>query len=174
MLRFFIVGGRVRLNVGYRNGSENVTFETDSRFFYFKLCRGYSNVPLRLAIHVIQNPPNGEQKSHWDMTKEISISCPSATYALQQGGFVPREWLTVSSKCQLKAIFPGVVLEKTLDFWIQKSTQTLNIQNEFNWKSFILSEFDVNAKKWFSYDDAPRPARLVLKRRRWTNYCVLI
>ena len=115
----------------------------DSRFFYFKLCRFYNNGPLRLAIPVIQNRRTEEQKWHRDMTNRGNwdskfcmscFSCPIATYALQLGGFVPRVRVRVScnrpicSKCQLKATFPGVVLEKNIEFWIQKSTRTLNVQ----------------------------------------------
>ena len=58
--------------------------------------------PLQLTIHVVQNRHAGEQKSHWDKTNKtymiwngnfLCLSCPSATFALQHGGFVPREWL---------------------------------------------------------------------------------
>ena len=58
--------------------------------------------PLQLAIHVVQNRRAGEQKSHWDKTNKgiidqimyvFCLSCPSATFALQHGGFEPREWL---------------------------------------------------------------------------------
>ena len=62
--------------------------------------------PLQLAIHVVQNRRAGEQKSHWDKTNRklpftiiyapvyvFYLSCPSATFALQRGGFVPREEL---------------------------------------------------------------------------------
>ena len=57
---------------------------------------------MQLVIHVVQNRLNEEQKSHWEKTnKEIyllklcvfCLSCASATFALQRGGFVPREWL---------------------------------------------------------------------------------
>ena len=58
--------------------------------------------PLQLAIHVVQNRHAGEQKSHWDKTNKrhtgiilngnfLCWSCPSATFALQHGGFVPCE-----------------------------------------------------------------------------------
>ena len=58
--------------------------------------------PLQLAIHVVQNRHAGEQKSQWDKTNKtymiwngnfLCLSCPGATFALQRGGFVPREWL---------------------------------------------------------------------------------
>ena len=57
--------------------------------------------PLQLAIHVVQNPHVGEQKLLWDKIKAdiilngnfLCLSCPSATFALQFGGFIPREWL---------------------------------------------------------------------------------
>ena len=106
----------------------------DARFFYFKLCHVYSNGLLQLAIPVIQNRRTEEQNWHWDMTNRklgfkilyvFCFSCPSATYALQQGDFVPRVRVRVScnrpicSECQLKAIFPGVVFEKNSEFWIQ-------------------------------------------------------
>ena len=40
--------------------------------------------PLPLAIHVVQNCHAGNF---------LCLSCPSATFALQYSGFVPREWL---------------------------------------------------------------------------------
>ena len=58
--------------------------------------------PLQLVIHVVQNRRAGEQKSHWDKTNKenyhlklcMSLSCPSATFALQLGGsVVPSEWV---------------------------------------------------------------------------------
>ena len=59
--------------------------------------------PLQLAIHVVQNRRAGEQKSHRDKTNKenyhfkimyvFCLSCPSATFALQRGSFVPREEL---------------------------------------------------------------------------------
>ena len=58
--------------------------------------------PLQLAIHMVQNRRAGEQKSYWDKTNKenyhfklcmsFCLSCPSATFALQHGSFVPREW----------------------------------------------------------------------------------
>ena len=64
------------------------------------VCSGIG--PLQLAIHVVQNRQAGEQKSHWDKTKKqkteiilngnfLCLSCPSATFALQHGGFVTGE-----------------------------------------------------------------------------------
>ena len=56
---------------------------------------GYCNRPLA-GNHA------GEQTSHWDKTNKrhiilngnfLCLSCPSATFAIQHGGFVPREWL---------------------------------------------------------------------------------
>ena len=59
--------------------------------------------PLQVAVNVVQNRRTGEQKSHWDKTNKgnyhliimyaFCLSCPSATFAHQYGGFVPREWL---------------------------------------------------------------------------------
>ena len=60
----------------------------------------YGIGPLQLAIHVVQNRQAGEQKSPWDKTNKTGIilngnflclSCPSATFALQHGGFVTGE-----------------------------------------------------------------------------------
>ena len=62
--------------------------------------------PLQLAIHVVQSRRAGEQKSHWDKTNKGNYhlklrvfcwSCPSATFVLRHGGFVPREWLAANS-----------------------------------------------------------------------------
>jgi len=60
------------------------------------------NFSLQLAIHVVQSRHAGEQKLHWDKTKQetyrilndnfLCLSCPSATFALQQGGFVPQHF----------------------------------------------------------------------------------
>ena len=57
---------------------------------------------LQLAIHVVQNRHAGEQKLHWDKIKQkthiilndnfFCLSCPSETVALQQGGFIPRNF----------------------------------------------------------------------------------
>ena len=63
-----------------------------------------NNRLFELAIQVVQNRPAGEQKSHWDKAKKayiilkgnfLCLSCPSATFALQHGNFVPPEWLAV-------------------------------------------------------------------------------
>ena len=76
------------------------------------------NNPLQLAIHVVQNRRAGEQKSHWDNKQNtciilngnlLCLSCPSATFALQHGGFVPREWLAAKGLlpflCVIKSPF---------------------------------------------------------------------
>ena len=59
--------------------------------------------PLQLAIHVVQNPPfwrakvalgqDKQRKLSFQIIYVFCLSCPSATSALQRGGFVPREWL---------------------------------------------------------------------------------
>ena len=64
------------------------------------IVRRQSIGPLHLAIHVVQNPRAGEQKSPWDKTNKghyhltfmnaVCLRCPCG---LQHGGFVPREWL---------------------------------------------------------------------------------
>ena len=61
-----------------------------------------TNFSLQLAIHVVQNRHAGEQKLHWDKTKQktyiilndnfLCLSFPGATFALQQGGFVPQHF----------------------------------------------------------------------------------
>ena len=59
---------------------------------------------MQLAIHVVQNRHAGKQKPSLlgqDKQRKLPIkimyafclSYPSATFALQHGGFVPREWL---------------------------------------------------------------------------------
>ena len=60
------------------------------------------NFSLQLAIQVVENLHAGEQKLHWDKTKQktyiilndnfLCLSCPSATLALQQSGFVPQNF----------------------------------------------------------------------------------
>ena len=52
---------------------------------------------------VVRNRLAGEQQSHWDKTNKRNchlklcmsfvLSCPSAIFALQYGGFVTHEWL---------------------------------------------------------------------------------
>ena len=52
-----------------------------------------------VAIHVVQNRPAGEleqdkqRKLFFKIMHAFYFSCLSATFALQHGGFVPREWL---------------------------------------------------------------------------------
>ena len=56
-----------------------------------------TNFSLQLAIHVVQNRHAGEQKLHWDKTKQktyiilndnfLCLSCPSATFALSARPF---------------------------------------------------------------------------------------
>ena len=57
---------------------------------------------LQLAIYVVQNHRAGEQKSGQDkkIMYVFCLSCPSATFALQRGGFVPREWLAAKGLLQ--------------------------------------------------------------------------
>ena len=73
--------------------------------------------PLQLAFHVIQNRRTGEQKEVVGQDKRrklpfkimyaFCLSCPSATFAFQLGGFVPRdhEWLAAKGLFQIKVIF---------------------------------------------------------------------
>ena len=52
---------------------------------------------LQLSNHTVQNRQTGEQMPHWDMlNKENSnlvdcLTCPSTSFALQFGDFVPRD-----------------------------------------------------------------------------------
>ena len=52
---------------------------------------------LQLSNHVVQNGHTGEQMTHWDMLNKensnfvASLTCPSASFALQYGNFVPRD-----------------------------------------------------------------------------------
>ena len=54
----------------------------------------YQIGPLQLAILVVQNRHAGTQKSHLKLCA-FCFSVPSATFASQHGGFVPREWQAV-------------------------------------------------------------------------------
>ena len=55
--------------------------------------------PLQLAIHVVQYKSrtalgrDKQRKLPFKIMYVFCLSCPSATFALQRGGFVPREWL---------------------------------------------------------------------------------
>ena len=59
--------------------------------------------PLQLAIHVVQNLPcwrakvalgqDKQRKLPFQIMYVFCLSCPGATFALQRGGFVPRESL---------------------------------------------------------------------------------
>ena len=52
--------------------------------------------PLQLAIHVVQNRRAGEQ-SRPETRQTKGIQSQRYFYSLQQGGFVPREWLAAKS-----------------------------------------------------------------------------
>ena len=65
---------------------------------------------MQVAIHVVQNRRAGEQKSlgtrqtkklPFKITYVFCLSCPSATFALQRGGFVPGEWLAAKGRALL-------------------------------------------------------------------------
>lgn len=163
-----------------------------SRFFCFKVCRAYSNGPLQLSHSRDTKPPHWrakvalghdkQRKLRFKILYVFCFSCPSATYALQQGGFVPRVTVRVScntpicSKCQLKAIFPGVVFEKKywiLDPKIYTNSERAKTSLTAN-RLFGVSLMWKRKNGFHIKGVAPRPARLVLKRRIRTNYCVLI
>ena len=167
VLLFIFLGGRVRLHVGWCNGSENVTFQMDSRFFYFKLCRLYNIGPLQLTIPMIQNRRTEEQKWHWDMTNRgiwDSKFCMSFVFLVPvRLTLSSREVLYHGLRLGLAAtgLFAQNVswrrfslelsLKKILNFGSKNLHEPWTCKNKFNCKSFIWSEFDVNAKKWFSY-----------------------
>ena len=53
---------------------------------------------LQVAIHVVQNRRAGEQKTYIILNCNfLCLSCPSATFAHQHGGFAPRDWLPAKS-----------------------------------------------------------------------------
>ena len=94
--------------------------------------------PLQLAIHVVQNHHAGEQKSLWDKTTKrhtilngnfLCLSCPSATFALQHGGCVPREWLAAKGLLMLTPPSP-----RPTGMWL--------LENSTCWKIFVLSQCD--------------------------------
>ena len=163
----------------------------DSRFSYFKLCRVYNNGPFQLAIPGIQNRRTGRQKWRWNMTNKRnwdSKFCMSFVFP------VPVRLMLSSKEVLYHGLGLGLaatglfaqnagwrrfslelVWKKILNFGSKNLHEPWTCKNEFNCKSFIWSEFDVNAKHGFHIKGvAPRPARLVLKRRIGTNYCVLI
>ena len=63
------------------------------------VCSGIG--PLQLVIHVVKNPPRWKAKVALGQDKQktgiilngnfLCLSCPSATFALQHGGFVTGE-----------------------------------------------------------------------------------
>ena len=50
---------------------------------------------LQLGDHVVQNRQTGEQMTHWDKKPPnlnfLCFTCPSVSFALQFGDFVPRD-----------------------------------------------------------------------------------
>ena len=140
---------------------------TAAKTLLLKLCRAYCNGPLQLAIPVIQNRRNEEQKWHWNMTNKgnwNSKFCMSFVF------LVPVR-LTLSSR---EVLYHGLRLglaatglfaqnvswrrfslelswKKILNFGFNNLQEPWTCKNELNCESFIWSEFDVNAKKWFSY-----------------------
>ena len=70
----------------------------------YKLLLEYTVIGLlQLAIQVVQNRrcwrakvalgQDKQRKLPFQIMYVFCLSCPSATFALQRGGFVPREWL---------------------------------------------------------------------------------
>ena len=60
-----------------------------------------STTDMQLAIHVVQNRWRAKVALGLDKQRKLPfkimylfcLSCPSATFAVQRCGFVPREWL---------------------------------------------------------------------------------
>ena len=82
---------------------------------------------LQLAIHVVQNHRCWRAKVALGQDKQrhlpfqimyvFCLSCPSATFALQRSGFVPREWLAAK----------GLLLTTTRMFYMRHpSSHTFN------------------------------------------------
>ena len=78
---------------------------------------------LQLAIHMVQNRHAGEQKSlGQDKQKAyiiltgnfLCLSCPSTTFSLQHGNFVPREWLPAKGLFRLRE-HTSAPSDKTVD-----------------------------------------------------------
>ena len=73
--------------------------------------------PLQLAIHMVQNAPCWREKLALGQDKQsklpfkimyvFCLSFPSATFALQQDGFVPREWPAAKGLLQRLAFQVG-------------------------------------------------------------------
>ena len=74
----------------------------------YKLLLEYTVIGLlQLAIQMVQNRrcwrakvalgQDKQRKLPFKIMYVFCLSCPSATFALQRGGFVPREWLAAKS-----------------------------------------------------------------------------
>ena len=74
----------------------------------YKLLLEYTVIGLlQLAIQMVQNRrcwrakvalgQDKQRKLPFQIMYVFCLSCPSATFALQRGGFVPREWLAAKS-----------------------------------------------------------------------------
>ena len=92
----------------------SVTAPQTSRFLD---CFSCEIGPLQATIHVVQNRHTEEQKVALGQDKQrklpfkimyaFYLSCPSATFALQHGGFVRCEWLAA------RAYFAGKTIQKS-------------------------------------------------------------
>lgn len=139
----------------------------EARFFYFKLCRVYSNGLLQLAIPVIQNRRTEEQKWHWDRTNRGNWD---SKFCMSFVSLVPVRLMLFSREVLYHGLGLGLAatglfaqnvswrrfslelsLKKIVNFGSNNLQEPWTCKNELNCKSFIWSEFDVNAKKWFAY-----------------------
>ena len=94
----------------------------------YKLLLEYTVIGLlQLAIQVVQNRrcwrakvalgQDKQRKLPFQIMYVFCLSCPSATFALQRGGFVPREWLAAK----------GLLLTTTRMFYMRhQSSHTFN------------------------------------------------
>ena len=64
------------------------------------------------------------------------LSCPSATFASQHGGFVPREWKAAKGLLRRHSLHPGCILATT-EKMIEKSWKAEK-ETEMKFKDYIL------------------------------------
>ena len=53
----------------------------------------YPNIVLLYLYKYLNHAQDPQRKLWFQIMYVFSLSCPSATFALQRGGFAPREWL---------------------------------------------------------------------------------
>ena len=87
---------------------------------------------LQLAIHVVQNRRAGEQKSQGQDKQKtykilngnfLCLSCPcNVTFALQHGGFVPREWPAAKGLLSESTQYPALIIFSFLSSTCNRNT----------------------------------------------------